>query len=105
MSKNTNEQSNLKQIVLPVGLNEDVIRQISSIKNEPAWVLEYRLKAYKQFKNLLKNNKLPSFANLKLPKIDFQAISYLATLEPKKQKTTNLVELKQDWISTLNKSL
>ena len=54
-----------------VGLNEDVIRQISHLKNEPDWMLDFRLKAYKMFLKL----PLPNFGP-KLDNIDFQSFTY-----------------------------
>lgn len=60
------------------GLNEDVIRAISAKKNEPEWMLEFRLKAYEKWLKM----EEPTWANLKYPKIDYQAISYFSA--PKK---------------------
>ena len=62
----------------PKGLNEDVIRLISSKKNEPAWMLEGRLKAYRHFLTLLDNReqKYPRWAHIQYPDIDYQDISY-----------------------------
>jgi Fe-S cluster assembly protein SufB len=56
----------------PKGLNEDVIRAISAKKEEPEWLLEWRLKAYKAWLNM----KEPRWANLKYPEIDYQDIHY-----------------------------
>src|SRR5258705_627464 len=60
--------------VVPAGLNEDVIRLISAKKGEPAWMLEWRLRAYR---NWLKMSE-PHWANVKYGPIDYQAISYYA---------------------------
>ena len=60
------------------GLNEDVIRAISAKKNEPSWLLDFRLKAYKKWLKM----EEPSWANLKYPKIDYQDIAYYSA--PKK---------------------
>ncbi len=60
------------------GLNEDVIKAISAKKDEPAWLLDFRLKAYEQW---LKMSE-PTWTNLKYPKIDYQSISYFSA--PKK---------------------
>jgi Fe-S cluster assembly protein SufB len=65
--------------VIPPGLNEDVIREISQRKNEPEWVLEYRLKAYRHWLTMTP----PEWSSVHYPQIDFQAISYFAA--PKKQ--------------------
>lgn len=60
--------------VIPKGLNEEVIRLISEKKNEPEFMLEFRLKAYRSWLKM----KTPEWAYLKIPPIDFQAISYYA---------------------------
>ena len=62
----------------PKGLNEDVIKAISKKKNEPQWLLDFRLKAYKKWQKMSE----PSWANLKYPMIDYQDISYFSA--PKK---------------------
>ena len=68
--------------VVPAGLNEDIIRLISAKKNEPEWLLEFRLKAYRKWLTM----PLPTWAHLDIPEIDFQAISYYAA--PKVRKPT-----------------
>ncbi len=70
--------TNVESETLPPGLNENVIRQISKIKNEPEWLLKFRLKAYDRWKVL----KKPNWANLDIEPIDYQAISYYSA--PKK---------------------
>jgi Fe-S cluster assembly protein SufB len=57
---------------IPKGLNEEVIRIISSKKDEPDWLLEFRLKAYRHWLTM----KMPSWPNLKIPPIDYQNIIY-----------------------------
>ena len=52
--------TNVESVTLPPGLNENTIKQISKIKKEPAWLLEFRLKAYQRWKIL----KQPDWANL-----------------------------------------
>jgi Fe-S cluster assembly scaffold protein SufB len=63
---------------LPPGLNEDTIRQISKIKQEPEWLLQFRLRAYDRWKIL----NQPNWSNLEINPIDYQAISYYSA--PKK---------------------
>lgn len=63
------------------GLNEDVIRMISSKKEEPEWLLEFRLQAYRHWLTM----KEPNWANVTYPKIDFQEIIYFAQPKPKKK--------------------
>lgn len=70
--------TNVESETLPPGLDENVIRQISKIKKEPEWLLEFRLKAYDRWKVL----KKPNWANLDIEPIDYQAISYYSA--PKK---------------------
>jgi Fe-S cluster assembly protein SufB len=70
--------TNVESVTLPPGLNENTIKQISKIKKEPKWLLEFRLKAYQRWKVL----KQPDWANLDINPIDFQAISYYSA--PKK---------------------
>ncbi len=93
-----NFKSNIPQTVIPKGLDEEVVRHISDVKNEPNWLLEFRLKSFKHWKKQNDSKKFPDFTKLKLPKIDFQNISYLATIK----KTTDLVELKNEWIAKLD---
>ena len=66
--------------VAPKGLSEDTIRLISAKKNEPEWLLELRLSAYRQWLTMDE----PKWPNVKYPKIDFQAISYYSAPKPKK---------------------
>ncbi|OFZ66118.1 MAG: Fe-S cluster assembly protein SufB [Betaproteobacteria bacterium RBG_16_56_24] len=67
--------------VVPKGLSEDVIRLISKKKDEPEWLLEFRLAAYRHWLTM----EEPSWANVSHPKIDFQDIIYFAQPKPKKQ--------------------
>ena len=66
--------------IIPKGLNEDVIRYISNTKNEPEWMLEFRLEAYRYWLTL----DTPKWAHLNIPEIDFQDISYFAAPVQKK---------------------
>ncbi|MDP1879947.1 MAG: Fe-S cluster assembly protein SufB [Parachlamydiaceae bacterium] len=68
---------------LPKGLNEDVIRAISKKKNEPDFLLQFRLKAYQKWLE----SEEPIWANVKYPKVDFQNISYYSA--PKKKPQLN----------------
>lgn len=64
----------IKQDILPIGLNQSVIREISKSKNEPKWMLKKRLTAFKVWQKM----KEPNWAKLNLKPIDYQAISYQA---------------------------
>lgn len=68
------------------GLNEEVIRQISSIKNEPQFLLDFRLKAYRRWLEM----KEPHWVNAKFPPIDYQDISYYSA--PKKKAALNSLD-------------
>jgi Fe-S cluster assembly protein SufB len=78
------------------GLNEDVIKAISAKKNEPEWLLDFRLKAYKKWLRM----EEPSWANLKYPKIDYQDIAYYSA--PKKA-LDSLDELDPEILKTYEK--
>ena len=68
--------------VVPAGLNEDIVRLISAKKNEPEWLLEFRLKAFRKWQTM----PVPTWAHLDIPEIDFQAISYFAAPKAKKEQ-------------------
>lgn len=71
---------------IPKGLNEDTIRLISAKKNEPPFMLEFRLKAYRKWLEM----EEPKWANLNYPKIDYQSYSYFSA--PKKRPQKNSLE-------------
>ena len=64
---------------IPKGLNEEIVRTISGLKGEPEWLLEFRLKAFRHWKTM----KMPAWANLKIPAIDYQEIIYYAAPKPR----------------------
>jgi Fe-S cluster assembly protein SufB len=70
----------------PPGLNEDIIRLISAKKNEPEWMLEFRLKAFRHWLTM----KEPTWANIKYGPIDYQATSYYSA--PKQKKKLNSLD-------------
>jgi Fe-S cluster assembly protein SufB len=82
----------------PKGLNEDIVRFISAKKEEPEWLLEWRLKAYRHWLSLTE----PTWANVKYPKIDFQNIIYYSA--PKQNKLLNsLDEVDPELLETFKK--
>ncbi|MEY3386215.1 MAG: hypothetical protein RIR53_1026 [Bacteroidota bacterium] len=90
--------SNIEQELLPKGLNHDVIRFISARKNEPEWMLEWRLKAYEQWLTM----KEPQWPNVEYPPVDFQDIIYWAA--PKKKPELNsLDEVDPEILATFEK--
>ena len=72
-------ESNIESDSAPKGLNEDIIRFISSKKNEPEWMLAWRLKAYRHWLTL----KEPTWPNVSYPKIDYQDIIYYSAPKQK----------------------
>jgi len=90
--------SNIETEFAPKGLSEDTVRFISAKKEEPEWLLEYRLKAYRKWLTM----ENPNWAHLKVPEIDFQNIYYYAA--PKKKKElSSLDEVDPELIDTFNK--
>lgn len=82
----------------PPGLNEDIIRLISSKKNEPEWLLEWRLDAFAKWKKMTE----PEWGHIKYEKPDFQAISYYSAPRPKK-KLDSLDEVDPELRKTMDK--
>src|SRR5712691_9268479 len=90
--------TDIESEVVPAGLNEDVIRLISAKKGEPAWMLEWRLKAYRHW---LKMSE-PHWPNVKYGPIDYQAISYYAA--PKQRpKLDSLDQVDPKLVQTFEK--
>ena len=90
--------TDIESDVAAKGLNEDTIRLISAKKREPEWLLEFRLKAFRHWLTLTP----PEWANVKYPKIDFQAISYYSA--PKaKQKLASMDEVDPELLRTFEK--
>lgn len=75
-------ETNLEQEFIPKGLDEDIIRLISKKKNEPQWLLDFRLSAFAKWKSM----EVPHWAHLQIPPIDYQDIIYYAAPAPKKEK-------------------
>lgn len=83
---------------LPAGLNVDIIKQLSAIKKEPEWMLEWRLKSYRQWLGM----KEPHWANIKYNPVDYQDITYYSA--PKKKPQLNsLEEVDPELIKTFDK--
>jgi len=83
----------------PKGLSEDIVRMISAKKNEPQWLLDYRLKAFRHWLTLSE----PTWAKLAYPKIDFQDIYYYAAPKKKKDTPESLDDLDPELIATFEK--
>jgi Fe-S cluster assembly protein SufB len=71
--------SDIEMEKIPKGLNEDIIRMISKKKNEPEWLLAFRLKAFRHWQTM----KMPEWANIKIPEISYQDIIYYAAPKQK----------------------
>ena len=83
----------------PKGLSEDIVRLISAKKEEPEWLLEWRLKAYRHWVKL--NQKAPAWANVEHPPIDYQDIYYYAA--PKSDAPKSLDEVDPEILAAFDK--
>ena len=91
--------SKIKTDIIESGLNEDTIRLISSKKNEPDWMLEFRLTAYRHWLTM----EMPQWAHLDIPPIDYQAISYYADpLKKSKESKNKEIDNKIQVLTSLN---
>jgi len=87
---------------IPKGLSEDVVRLISAKKQEPAWLLEWRLKAYRRFVQMLEAGHHPKWAQVSYPEIDYQDMYYYAA--PKQQaKYESLDQVDPELLRTYEK--
>ncbi len=85
--------------IIDKGLDEKVVRLISEKKGEPEWLLEFRLKAFRHWIAM----KQPSWGHLKLPEIDYQAISYYADPTVKSKNSGNPKEIDPELLKTFDK--
>ena len=90
--------TDIEMDIAPPGLDEEIIRFISKKKNEPDWMLEWRLKGY----NAFLKEKMPTWQNFDLPPMDFQSISYYAAPKNKK-KYNSLDEVDPELLATFAK--
>ena len=91
--------TDIEQDTLPPGLSEDTVRFISAKKNEPAWLLEWRLKAFGQWRKM----KEPRWPNVHYPPIDYQAISYYSAPKSENDKPKSLDEVDPELLATYEK--
>ena len=91
--------TDLESETLPPGLDEDVIRAISARKNEPEWLLNFRLKAYRRWLKM----EEPEWAHVKYPKIDYQSISYYSAPKSMKDRPKSLDEVDPKLLETYEK--
>ncbi|NEP01909.1 MAG: Fe-S cluster assembly protein SufB [Symploca sp. SIO2E9] len=84
---------------LPRGLNEEIIRLISAKKNEPEFMLEFRLKAYRQWQKMTE----PTWPHVNYPPIDYQDIIYYSAPKQKKQQLNSLEDVDPALLETFEK--
>jgi len=91
--------SDIESESIPRGLSEDVVRLISAKKNEPGWLLEWRLKAYRHWLSM----KEPLWANVHFPAIDYQDMIYYAAPKSKKDAPKSLDDVDPELLKTYEK--
>ncbi|MBA6293545.1 Fe-S cluster assembly protein SufB [Colwellia sp. MB3u-70] len=91
--------SDIESETFPPGLDEDVIRRISTMKEEPEWMLEWRLRAYNNWLDM----EEPDWAHVHYPKIDFNAISYYSAPKSMADKPQSLDEVDPELLRTYEK--
>jgi Fe-S cluster assembly protein SufB len=91
--------SEIEADTIPAGLNEEIVRTISTIKNEPEWLLEWRLKAFRQWLTMTE----PSWANVHYPAIDYQAQTYYSAPKSQKDGPQRLEDVDPELIKTYEK--
>jgi Fe-S cluster assembly protein SufB len=91
-------QTMIQSDTFPPGLDEDVVRAISAKKNEPEWMLEFRLRAYRKWLTM----KAPEWSDNQYPPIDYQALSYYSEPKKKEQKQS-LDEVDPELLKTFDK--
>jgi len=84
---------------VPPGLNEDVVRLISAKKNEPSWMTEWRLQAFRHWQKMSE----PTWANVRYEPIDYQAISYYSAPKSAKERPKSLDEVDPKLLETYEK--
>ncbi len=92
-------ETNIETEVFPRGLNEEIIALLSSKKDEPSWLLDYRLKALAHWKKLTP----PTWAKLTVPEIDFQNLFYYSAPKNKTDAKKSLDEIDPELLATFEK--
>ena len=95
--------SDIEADTVPPGLNEDVIRLISTKKGEPEFMLAWRLKAFRYWSKLAKSEAEPKWAKVHYPPIDYQAIRYYSAPKTNADRPKNLEEVDPELIKTYEK--
>ncbi|MEX0778377.1 MAG: Fe-S cluster assembly protein SufB [Balneolales bacterium] len=81
-------KTNIEYDYFPKGINEEVVRAISTIKEEPEWMLDFRLKALRHWQTM----KEPKWSNINYPKVDFQDIQYYSSPKQREKKTVESLD-------------
>jgi Fe-S cluster assembly protein SufB len=92
-------ETHIEKVSLAKGLSEDVVREISRRKNEPEFMLNYRLKAFRHWQKM----KEPTWAHVKYPTIDFQDISYFSAPKKRGEGPSSLDDVDPELIATFEK--
>lgn len=92
-------ETNIELEDFPKGLSEEIVTLISKKKNEPQWLLDYRLKAFRHWKTM----QHPTWSYFKIPDIDFQDIYYYASPKRQGKKPATLDELDPELLATFEK--
>ena len=93
----------VEEDAIPPGLNEGIIHLISTKKNEPEWMLDWRLKAYRHWEKLAKSEAEPKWANVHYPPIDYQRIIYYAAPRTTGKGPKSLDEVDPELLATYEK--
>ena len=93
--------TDIEQEFAPKGLNDDIVKFISKKKNEPQWLLDWRLNAFDMWKK--REYEMPGWANLKYDNIDFQDIHYFAAPKSDEEKPKSLDEIDPELLRAYNK--
>src|SRR5690554_1847961 len=91
--------TDIESETLPPGLNEDVVRFISAKKDEPEWMLQWRLQAFRAWQEM----EAPDWAKAKFPPIDFQSISYYSAPKSMDERPQSLDEVDPELLATYEK--
>jgi len=91
--------TDIEEDIVPAGLNEDVVRLISTKKNEPDWMLEWRLRSYRHWLTM----KEPTWQNVRYDPIDYQGIHYYAAPKSKGKAPESLEEVDKELLKTFDK--
>jgi Fe-S cluster assembly protein SufB len=94
--------TDIESDIAPPGLDESVVRLISAKKQEPEWLLQWRLKALHRFLEMVETESEPTWAKVSYPSIDYQKISYYSAPKPKKE-LQSLDEIDPELLATYEK--